>query len=418
MDIKIKPFAIRGELTAPPSKSFAHRYMIAAFLSGGKCSVENVGDSDDVNFTLSAIKDLGAIVSRHGDAVEISGRKTVEKAVVGCGESGSTLRFLIPVAAALGINAEFTGKGKLLSRPIDDLAYALSQGGAKLSGHTVSGRLKSGEYRVNAGVSSQVITGMLFALSFIKGESRLILTGNIVSAGYIDITLEVLKEFGIQITRRENVFEISGGFDAAKIPTTCRTEGDWSGAAFPLAMAATGGAVTVKGLNFPSLQRDCVFLEILKNFGAWVKIEETKDGAEITVKKGNLSAITADCENIPDLAQAISVVAAYADGVTVLRGVERLRLKESDRISAIIQTLGCAGIKAEHVGGEIKIYGGRPHGGKFYGGKDHRTVMSAAALAAGADGDSVIEDAEYYAKSYPEFIEDIKKAGGDGNVII
>ena len=410
MDIKVTPSVAAGEIIAPPSKSFAHRYLIAAFLSGKKCTVENIGGSDDVSATLSAIERLGAVVKKSDNAAEILGRKKVLKATVDCGESGSTLRFLLPVACALGINAEFIGKGRLSDRPIDGLAETLAQGGAKVDGHKTSGKLKSGRYTVDAGVSSQFITGMLFALSVLDGESELIMKGEPVSAGYIGITLDVLRNFGAVIEKNGNVFTVRRGVSAengGSIARSFAVEGDWSGAAFPLSFAALCGKITVYGLKYPSLQSDVKIIEILRGFGA--KVTFTGDG--VTVEKDKFRPIKVDCENTPDIAQIVSVLSAFAEGKSEITGIERLRIKESDRINAIITTLNAAGIKAEYDGKTLTIAGGKPHGGIFFGGKDHRTVMSVAVLCSAASGDSVIKDAGYYAKSYPAFIDDMNKTG-------
>ena len=371
--------------------------------------IKNVGSSDDINATVSAVKSLGGIVERQGADVVIFGRNKVDSAVVDCNESGSTLRFLIPVAAALGINAKFTGRGRLLERPIEDLSQTLKSNGVTLKDHTVSGKLKSGEYSVNAVVSSQFVTGLLFALSYSEGKSRLRLCGNAVSRGYIDATLDVLKEFGADIKEDKNGFIINGGLKQKEV---CYVEGDWSGAAFPLSVGAICGEVTVKGLKYPTLQADGKIVEILKKFGASVNIG--KDF--VTVKSNKLSGIDVDCENCPDIAQVICSVAAFAEGKTNLYGVERLKIKESDRIAAIINTLKTCKVKAEYSDKVLTVYGGKPMGGEIDGGKDHRTVMSAVVLSSGAMGNSTVTDVEYCSKSYPNFIDDIKRIGGKVDV--
>ena len=406
MKVKITPFSAAGETVAPPSKSYAHRYIIAAFLSGKKCVIKNAGFSDDVNATVAAVKSLGADIERSGGDVVVLGAKRVNGVTVDCGESGSTMRFLLPVAAALGVNAEFTGGGRLLSRPVGDIADAVCGHGARISGHGVSGKLKSGVYYLNAGVSSQFVSGLLLALSATDGESEIILRGEKVSAGYIDITVSVLREFGVKVDVTDRGYKVVGGYNP---PDEVTTEGDWSGAAFLFAIGALTGKVTVKNLKYPTLQSDGAIVEILKKFGA----EVTARNGAVTVKKAALNGIDEiDCENFPDIAQVICSVAAFAKGVTRLTGVERLKIKESDRIAAIISTLKTCGIKAEYDGKNLTVYGGQPVGGNFDGGKDHRTVMSAAVIAAAAKGGSVIDGAEYCAKSYPDFFEDIKRIKG------
>lgn len=412
MKIVLSPFKADGEVCAPPSKSFAHRYIIAAFLAGKKCAIENVGFSEDVFATLFAVKSLGGIIEKNGDTVIVNGRTPVKKATVDCGESGSTMRFLMPVAAALGIEASFKGRGKLISRPVEDIAAAVNGHGATISGHTVKGKLVCGTYYINGGLSSQFASGLLFALSVLSGDSEIIFTGDRVSKGYIDITVSVLKEFGVQISETLTGYKIKGGFNP---PEKAFVEGDWSGAAFPLAIGALCGRVEVNNLKYPSLQPDSAILDILGKFGARVSVENGK----ITVGKGALSGIEEIyCENFPDIAQVICSVAAFSSGKTRLTGIERLKIKESDRIAAIIDTLKTCGVRAEYDGAALAVYGGAPKGGDFSGGKDHRTVMSAAVIASAADGVSTIDGAEYCAKSYPSFFEDIKLLGGKADVNI
>ena len=413
MKVQITPFKADGEISAPPSKSYAHRYILAAFLSGKPCKIHNVGFSDDVNATVSAIKSLGGIIEKKGDTVYISGRKTVKTATVNCLESGSTLRFLMPVAVALDINAEFCGSKRLLSRPIEDIARAIEGHGGKIVGHTVSGKLKNGVYRLNAGVSSQFTSGLLFALSAVRGESEIVLDGDSVSKGYIDITVSVLKEFGVKIDKTQAGYKIVGGYNNP--PEKAVVEGDWSGAAFPLSIGALCGAVTVKNLKYPTLQPDGAIAEILRDFGADVSVGENS----VTVKKGDLRAIKEiNCENFPDIAQVICSVAAFCKGETTLTGINRLKIKESDRITAIRNTLSACGISILYDGEKLTVFGGVPKGGLFSGGNDHRTVMSVAVIAAAANGTSVIDGAEHVAKSYPDFFEDMKLLGGKFDVII
>lgn len=412
MKVSLSPYKSNGVLCAPPSKSFAHRYIIAAFLAGKKCVIENVGFSDDVLATVSAVKSLGGIIEKNGDTVIVHGRKTVVKATVDCGESGSTLRFLMPIAAALGTQATFTGKGKLLSRPVEDIAAAVEGHGATITGHTVSGKLTCGKYYLNGNLSSQFASGLLFALSALNGVSEIVFTGDTVSKGYIDITVSALKEFGVKISETENGFLVKGGFNP---PEKVSVEGDWSGAAFMLCIGALCGKTTVKNLKYPSLQPDIAILDILKKFGAKVSAEN----GTITAEKCTLSGIEEIyCDNFPDIAQVICSVAAFCKGITRLTGINRLKIKESDRIAAIIGTLKTCGIRAEYDGSALTVYGGTPKGGVFSGGKDHRTVMSAAVIACAANGASTVEDAEYCAKSYPSFFEDIKLSGGKVDVCL
>lgn len=430
MEVKITPTRLCGTIEAPPSKSYLHRLIIAAFLSGGETKIRTGELSEDAVATLGAVKSLGAEIIYEGEFVTV--KRNADFApktpvIVFCGESGSTLRFLMPVAAALGIFAEFTGSGRLCMRPVEALERCMNGFQKTADGRRITGKLVAGDYVLDGSVSSQYVTGMLFALSFLGGGSLTVL-GKEVSRGYVDITLEVLKKFGVKIEKSGATFRIKSGFTANNGEVS--PEGDWSGAAFLLSLGAVSGEVAVKGLAFPSEQGDSEIVRILQKFGAETEVvrdDSRKKDADnsrttvIKVKAKKLNGITVDLENVPDLAQTIAAVAAFANGKTELKSADRLRLKESDRINAIITTLGAAGIKAEYslaAGGTITVYGGKPVGAKFSGGGDHRTVMSAAVLAAGAEGVSFISGAEAVAKSYPEFFNDLKRLGGKADVLV
>ncbi|MCH5154347.1 MAG: 3-phosphoshikimate 1-carboxyvinyltransferase [Clostridiales bacterium] len=411
MNVKITPSKILGEITAPPSKSYAHRLLIAAYLSGERVRVKNAGHSDDVLATDNALKSLGANIFIDDGAVTIERTAIPNNATVDCKESGSTLRFLLPVAAALGIHSAFTGQGRLLSRPISGLVDALNERGAQIDGLTVNGKLHHGEFIVPANVSSQYITGLLFALPLLSGDSSVIFDGAPVSTGYIDITLDVLNKFGISVEKTACGYNVKGN-QKYKAPRDVTVEGDYSGAAFMVALGAICGDVTVKGLNPISLQGDAEIINVLKKFGANVCVQSDC----VSVKKSELNAINIDCENIPDLVQILSVVAAFGKGVTILKNVNRLRLKESDRIAAITSQLNTAGIRCDYECDSLFIHGGLPIGGTFSGGDDHRTVMSASVLALGANGGSKVIGCEPVNKSYTEFFNDIIKLGGKVDV--
>ena len=408
---KIKPSTLNGEIQAPPSKSFAHRMLICAYLSGKEITVKNVGSSDDALVTLNALKTLGAKVQTISDGVVIKkGKISSDKLIIDCNESGSSLRFLLPVACALGVKATFTGKGKLLQRPIKELVDSLNGHGADIDGYTVNGKLKSGKYFVDGSISSQYITGLLLALSALDGESEIIVNGTLVSEPYVNITLSVLKDFGVKFSKTENGYKIVGGYNVEKTEFT--VEGDWSGVAFPLVAGAVSGKVTVTGLDLNSVQGDREILNVLKSFGASVNFGKNS----VTVEKSKLNGVTLDMDSVPDLCQIVSVLGAYASGKTEIYGVERLKIKESDRIKAIIEMLGGCGVSAEYDGEKITVHGKTPLGATLSGGKDHRTVMSSVVLLTGADGDGTVTGAEYYTKSYPEFVTDYKKLGGKLNV--
>ncbi len=410
-NFKLQPSSLFGEIQAPPSKSFAHRTLICAYLSGREVSVKNIGCSDDVIVTLNALETLGAKITKIGNGVIVKkGQISSNKLIIDCNESGSSLRFLLPVVSALGVNVEFTGKGKLLERPIKELVDTLNLHGANIDGYTVNGKLKSGVFEIDGGISSQYITGLLLALSTLDGESEIIINGKLVSEPYVNITLSVLNDFGVQFKKTERGFIIKGGYDTKKLEYAI--EGDWSSAAFPLVGGAISGSVTVSGLNLNSVQGDREIVKVLKQFNAKV----TCSGNSVTVEKSNLIGATLDMEDIPDLCQIVSVLGAYAQGKTELYGVSRLKIKESDRTKAIIDMLNGCSVNAEYDGDKISIFGRLPTSATLSGGKDHRTVMSSAILLTTCGGE--ILGANYYAKSYPEFVKDYKKIGGKLDVEI
>lgn len=405
MNVLITPQTLKGVITAPPSKSFAHRILIAGFLSGKRVKVNNIGFSTDVLVTLNALKQMGASVEEFDGGVYIE-RKTLppNKITLDMRDSGSSLRFLIPVVSALGLNAEFTGTERLLNRPISELLEVVKAHGVSVSNLTVSGKMQGGTYEVLGSVSSQYITGLMFALSILGGE--IIIKGKRVSAPYLDITESVLKSFGVKVTKTLTGYKIEKGYNLTQTEFT--VEGDWSGSAFMLVAGAICGPVTVKGLNLSSVQGDRQIVQIIKKFGAKVKESE----GEITVSRGNLKGIEISVENFPDLAQIISVLSAFATGKTVLTGVNRLKDKESNRIDAIVNMLNACSVKCAYDGESITIYENMPFGAQLSGGNDHRTVMSSAILLSASLTEGSIIGAEAHSKSYPEFFNHFKALGG------
>ncbi len=408
MDIIVNKGTVKGEVIAPPSKSYAHRIILASYLCGKKVNVYNAGTSQDVLATVGAIKALGATVTYNGNCLTIlKGELPKGKIEIDCNASGSTLRFLMPILSALNVNATLNGTKTLMSRPVEKLVDCLKKGGANIDGFNINGGLKSGTYYIDASISSQYVTGLLFALSILEGESKIILTSNIVSLGYINITIDVLKQFGVDVDFCGNVLTIKGN-SYNNVLDGYVVEGDWSGASFMLALGATNGEVKVKNLNLNSRQGDIKILDVLRDFGANIKI----DGDAVTVLKSSLKGITVDVQNIPDLAQVIASVASFADGKTTILNVERLRIKESDRVNAIINSLNALKIKAKLVENSIEIYGGSKSSGTISGDDDHRTVMSAVVASTNVDNGVTILGAEAIEKSYPNFLQDFKAIGG------
>ena len=410
MNVRLTPHALTGTVAAPPSKSYAHRYLIAAYLAGKRCEIKHVGASRDVQATLDVLAALGLRYHSRGEDVVVEGVSRPRDAAAYCHESGSTLRFLLPVAAALGVHTAFTAAEGLASRPIRGLVDSLNAHGASIDGLTVGGKLTPGDYVIDGTVSSQYITGLLFALPLLEGDSRILIKGESVSRDYIKITLYVLAKAGILVKETKQGFEIEGN-QTYRLPKSVTVEGDWSSAAFMLSAGALGTPVTVTHLNRRSMQGDMASLSLLDRFGADIRIKNDT----LTVRKRALHGAVMDADKTPDLAQIFAVVAAYAEGESVIRHVDRLRLKETDRLAAITDMLNRAGITHALVEHDLHIVGGAPHGAHFEGYNDHRAVMSACILATYAEGESEVSTAEAVNKSYPDFFKDFALLGGSVN---
>lgn len=403
MDALIYPGRLTGRITPPSSKSFAHRALIAAFLSGGPCRVDNVIFSDDVNATLGCIRVLGADFRICGDSVIFTGKNEgLSGGVCDCNESGSTLRFLLPVAAALGKKCLFTGTGRLPERSYKELALALNRGGARISPLdglpvAVDGRISCGDYTITGSVSSQFATGLLFALPLLEGDSRIIIMSPLQSASYVEITLDVLKTFGVTARKTDYGYFVKGNQKYKSTDYTVET--DYSAAAFFIAAKAMGHEVETEGLNPFSVQGDKAVETILKRG-----------------KNGRIKAFDADLTDTPDLLPVLAVAAAYSDGICRLTGAARVRLKECDRISASAQNLKKAGIDVTELDDGLIIAGGKFRSAKLDGYGDHRMVMASAIAALGADGPVSVTDVQAVSKSYPSFFTDFAKLGGKADV--
>lgn len=396
MKVKILPSKTSGEVSAPPSKSFAHRYLIGSVLSRGKCVIKNIADSDDISATLSCIEQLGGSVTKDGNIVTVipTNEKQIENAVFDCKESGSTLRFFIPVVLATGAkNCTFSGSERLLARGIKEYEKLFENSDVTIKSDEksieISGKLTAGNYEISGEVSSQYTTGMLFALSVLSGKSTLKITGNAESRAYVDMTIKVLKDFGADIAEPEkNFFEING--KGRLSPGEFTVEGDWSNAAFLIALSRLLGRISVSGLNENSVQGD--------RFSSVAFDALDGENAEIDLK---------DC---PDLAPILFAYAAYKNGGK-FTNTRRLRVKESDRANVMAEELKKFGanVKVYENSVEIEKTQLKPPIVPLCGHNDHRIVMALSVLAAvlGAE----IDGAEAVNKSYPDFFRVIKKAG-------
>lgn len=418
-DVKFSPFVPNGTVNVPPSKSDVHRAIICAAMAKGVSRISPVALSNDIKATIGCIKALGADAVLENNVLTVDGTNMYKNktALLDCGESGSTLRFFIPIAAVGNINATFVGKGKLPQRPIGIFTEALPKAGTvcKTEGGLpleIKGQLKSGIFEIPGNVSSQFITGLLLALPILEGDSEIVLTSPLESVGYIAMTIRTMKQFGVNIQATEKGWHIKGGQSYKTCDYT--TDGDWSQAAFFMVLGAVSGKVTVKGVAKDSTQGDKKCAEILARFGAKV----TQLDNEVTVEKGELKAITIDASQIPDLVPVLSVCAAFAEGTTKIVNAERLRIKECDRLKATAELLNNLGGKVKELSDGLEITGvSSLKGGNVNGYNDHRIVMSAAVCAARSDEDITATFAMSINKSYPDFYIDYNSIGGKANVL-
>lgn len=409
MDIKITPKKLRGTVTAPPSKSIAHRMIIAAALADGVSTVSNLYPSVDILATMDCMRALGARIDFKVDTAVIEGIKNIpDKAVLDCHESGSTLRFLIPVACALGVNAEFIGSAKLPQRPITPFTdefpkhgiafdFSKAPNGCSLP-CSVSGKLTAGRFYIDGGLSSQFITGLMFALCLLDGDSEIVLTSHLNSEPYVNITLGVLRDFGAVIRKTENGYFIKGVRHLK--PFSGSVEGDYSQAAFFRVANSLGSELNIIGLNNASLQGDRQIMEICDSFDT--------DGAPFEL----------DCSDIPDLVPVLTVLACFCKGTSKLTNIARLRFKECDRLSVTAECLNAVGGKVTVHENSLEIEGvSELRGGEIDGHNDHRIPMSMAIAATGCTSPLIIRGAECVKKSFPNYFDVYKQLGGEVEIL-
>ncbi len=416
MTVEIKPSVLTGTVTAITSKSAAHRALICAALSEGvtKLMVNNL--SEDILATMQCLLGMGAGVWREGRYIYVKGiTEKPENISLNCRESGSTLRFLLPVACLFS-NSYITGEGRLPKRPLGELIEALSANGVDFSAGSlpfeVSGCLKSGKFILPGNISSGYVTGLMFALPLLLGDSEIVLTSKLESSAYVDMTIDMLGNFGIEIETLDNGYKIKGGQKYIS-PRSLEIEGDWSNAAFFLAAGAISGQIKLLGLDINSLQGDKAILGILKEYGAEVVVG--KDG--IIVRSKLKKGFKADVSGTPDLLPILSVLGADAEGETLLYNAARLRIKESDRLAAVNKMLHDLGARSYENDDSLEITGTGFLGGVTESFNDHRIAMSAAIAASGAKDGVIIKNAEAVGKSYPDFFEVFRMCGGNINVI-
>ena len=409
MRLKLSRSNLRGEVRAVASKSAAHRALICAALADTPTYVDFDGISDDISATIRCLTALGCEISPTPSGVLVTPGRPGSFPALDCGESGSTLRFLLPVAAALGGGFTVSGRGRLAGRPLGELASAMAEHGCELSSAclplSVSGRLRPGVFILPGDVSSQYVSGLLFALPLLNGDSRIVLSTPLSSAAYVDMTLAALAAFGIQVITEEHGWFVRGS-QRYLSPGRLAVEGDWSAAAVWLCAGALGAPVTVTGLNAASAQPDRRILKLLSDIGADVSVAESA----VTVSRGSLKPLEVDIDASPDLMPVLTALLACCPGVSAIRNAARLRLKESDRLAAMSQLLTALGVPNSTGPDRLELRGGAPLPGEVSGENDHRIVMAAALMSCRTE--LTISGCEAVNKSYPRFFEDFTALGG------
>ncbi len=402
-NIKIEPVMLQGEVKIPPSKSMGHRAIICASLSKGISTITNVDYSDDIIATINAMKSLGATFTKEEDKLIIDGSKTFEKnnCFIDCKESGSTLRFLVPISLVKQNKVQFVGEGNLGKRPIttfydifdrQNIKYSFKENVLDLN---IDGKIKPDTYKLRGDISSQFISGLLFSLPLLERDSIIEITTNLESKSYLDLTLSMLEKFGIKIINENYEKFIIKGNQTYK-ENDYEVEGDYSQGAFFYCANFIGNDIKIKGLDYSSLQGDKQCVEIIEDF-------KNNDGLEVTI----------NAENCPDIIPVVTVAASLRNGKTIITNAGRLRIKECDRLKAISSELNKIGAKVTELADGLEIVGVDSFtGGEVSSFDDHRIAMSLAIASSRCKSELIIDNKNCVSKSYPAFWEDFKNIGG------
>lgn len=420
----ITPTVLEGDILIPPSKSISHRAIICAGLAKGSSRIENLILSEDIAATLEGMKAFGCTVEEIIDeqksktiTIVIKGtdRPKLKRKKIDCAESGSTLRFLIPLAGLAGEKVTFSGRGKLVERPLETyyelfreqgIEFKNEKGGLPL---TVKGLLQPGMYRIRGDISSQFITGLMFLLPLLDSDSVIEITTHLESRGYIDLTIDVLDKFGIVIEKKENYREFRIKGKQRYLRADYSVEGDYSQAAFWLVAGTLAGKLNCKNINEYSLQGDKAILDIIKKMGGKI----ITGHGEINVQAAKTYGTEIDAEQVPDLVPVLAVLGALSKGTTKIINAGRLRIKESDRLKATAQELNKLGAEVEELADGLLITGKEElEGGTVDSWNDHRIAMAMAVASIRCRKQLIIENSEAVKKSYPHFWEDFKELGG------
>ena len=407
----IYPSKSTGVVTVPTSKSVAHRLLICAALSNGESIISNVSMNSDISATISCLKELGADILVDGSTVTVKGIKETKKEVeLNAIESGSTLRFLIPISSYLSKKVIFKGTEKLISRPLDVYQKLYNDNFVKKNNCIIiNNLLDQNYYEIDGSISSQFISGLLFYLPLLKNDSEIKIINEYESKSYVDLTIDALNKFGIQIEEKDNGRRLIVKGGQTYISNNLSVEGDYSQAAFFLTLGAINNEITVKGLNKSSKQGDKAIVDVLKN--ANVRMEINNEG--ITVKKSEIKAIDVDLKDIPDLGPILSVLFSRAKGKSKLYNAKRLRYKESDRILAIETELKKMGVEISSDENNIYINGVNNLiiNDIISSHNDHRIFMAVSILATISNTPVTISNYECINKSYPCFLDDLQGLG-------
>lgn len=415
MNVRIRPTNLQGDVVIPPSKSLSHRAIIAASLACGRSKISNVMYSEDIKATIKGMRALGAKIVEGDDYLLIDGAfPTRKEDTIDCNESGSTLRFLIPISMLADGDITFVGHNNLVNRPLDiyfDLFNKLGVEYEKRDTYLplkIKGKLSNGVFYVPGDVSSQFITGLLFSLPLCEGDSKIVITTNLESKGYVDLTIDILKMAGIEIINNNyQEFEIEGNQEYK--PFDYIVEGDYSQSAFFLVADALGANINLLNMNPRSYQGDKKIINDMMAFGLDVKFT----GTTLSLK-GTPSPATIDLSLSPDLGPALTVLSALTKGESYLVGAKRLRIKECDRITCMKEEIEKLGGKIDEHPDSMDIYGVDSFkGATLSSHNDHRVAMALAMASLKTKGEIVIEGAEAVTKSYPNFWEVFKSLGGD-----
>jgi len=421
--VKITPTELKGQISVPPSKSISHRTLICASLARGESTISNISLSDDILATINGIKALWAKVNyiksnSNGGTYDVvvvgNGFPEIQKSTIDCMESGSTLRFLIPVALLAGKEVTFTGRGRLAQRPLDvycrifenqGINYCTGPEGLPI---TFSGKLKAGIFYVRGDVSSQFISGLLFSLPLLESDSEILVTTPMESKGYVDLTIDVLKKYAIDIDNHNyEYFRVKG--NQSYKPANCSVEGDYSQSAFWLVAGILNGNISCANLNPNSLQGDKIIVSILTEMGAAL----TLDGNSINAQTSQTTGITIDASQCPDLVPPLAVLGALSKNTTRIVNAGRLKIKESDRLKALSTELGKLGAKITEFPDGLEIHGrDLLEGGTVDSWNDHRIAMAMAVAALRCKNPVIIKNSDSVKKSYPNFWNEFRKLGG------